>query len=81
MTFTALRDGLTDFITVNDAELASAMRLLLKTTHTLVEGAGAAGLAGLRVLAPRLAGQRVGIVLSGGNVDAATLKRVLNEEI
>ena len=81
MTFGALREGLTDFITVNDAELTSAMRLLLRTTHSLVEGAGAAGLAGLRVLAPRLAGKRVGIVLSGGNVDAATLKRVLNEEI
>ena len=81
MTFTALREGLTDFLTVNDAELASSMRLLLRTTHSLVEGAGAAGLAGLRVLAPRLAGKRVGIVLSGGNVDVGTLKRVLNEEI
>lgn len=81
MTFPALQEGLADFITVNDAELASAMRLLLRTTHSLVEGAGAAGLAGLRVLAPRLSGKRVGIVLSGGNVDAFRLRRVLNEEI
>jgi threonine dehydratase len=80
-TFTALREGLTDFITVKDAELASAMRLLLRTTQSLVEGAGAAGLAGLRVLALRLAGKQIGIVLSGRNMDAVTLRRVLNEEI
>lgn len=81
MTFATLLDGLAGFITVNDAEIASAMRLLLRTTHSLVEGAGAAGLAGLRALAPRLAHKRVGIVLSGANVDATTLRRVLNEEL
>jgi threonine dehydratase len=80
MTFGSLREGLVDFITVSDAEIASAMRMVLRTTHSLVEGAGAAGLAGLRVLAPRLAGKRVGIVLSGANVDAMTLLRILGEE-
>jgi threonine dehydratase len=78
LTFPALRDGLAGFITVTDGEIAEAMRVLLRTTHSLVEPAGAAGLAGLRALAPRLAGQRVGIVVSGGNVDEATLKLVLD---
>jgi len=78
MTFPALLEGLADFITVTDAEIADAMRLLLRTTHTLVEPAGAAGLAGLLRLAPRVAGRRVGIVLSGANVDSATLQRVLS---
>lgn len=81
MTFPALLSGLADFVTVTDAEIADAMRMLLRTTHSLVEPAGAAGLAGLRKLAGTLAGQRVGIVLSGANVDAATLQRVLGGEI
>ena len=80
-TFDALRAGLAGFITVTDAEIAEAMRLLLRTTHTLVEGAGAAGLAGLLRLRATLAGQQVGIVLSGANVDEASLRRVMNREI
>lgn len=80
LTFPVLLDGLEDFVTVSDAEIADAMRLLLRTTHSLVEPAGAAGLAGLRTLAPRLEGQRVAIVLSGANVDSATLRQVLAGE-
>jgi threonine dehydratase len=81
MTFQTLLDGLADFVTVTDAEIADAMRMLLRTTHTMVEPAGAAGLAGLRKLAPQLKGKRVGIVISGGNVDALTLRRVLAGEL
>ncbi|MEP7344590.1 MAG: threonine/serine dehydratase [Gemmatimonadaceae bacterium] len=81
LTFGALLEGLEDFVTVSDAEIAEAMRLLLRTTHSLVEGAGAAGLAGLIKLRERLAGQTIGIILSGGNADEATLKRVLLREI
>jgi threonine dehydratase len=81
MTFPALLDGLADFVTVTDAEIADAMRMLLRTTHSMVEPAGAAGLAGLRKLAPELAGKRVGIVLSGANVDSSTLQRVLSGEL
>jgi threonine dehydratase len=81
MTFQTLLDGLADFITVSDGEIADAMRLLLRTTHTMIEPAGAAGLAGLRKLAAKLEGQRVGIVISGANVDAATLQRVLSGSI
>ena len=81
MTFPTLLEGLEDFITVTDAEIADAMRMLLRTTHTMVEPAGAAGLAGLRKLAPKLEGKRVGIVLSGGNVDSSTLQRVLAGEL
>ena len=81
LTFPTLLEGLADFVTVTDAEIADAMRMLLRTTHTLVEPAGAAGLAGLRKLAPKLEGQRVGIVLSGANVDSATLRRVVSGEV
>jgi threonine dehydratase len=81
LTFPALLQGLTDFLTATEKEIAEAVRLLLATTHNLSEGAGAAALAGLLQLAPRLAGKKVGIILSGGNIDSATLARVLRREI
>ncbi len=80
-TFEALREGLAGFVTVTDAQIADALRLLLRTTHTLVEGAGAAGLAGLLKLRERLAGRHVGVILSGANLDEASLRRVMNREI
>ena len=80
-TFGALREGLAGFVAATDAEIAGALRLLLSTTHTLVEGAGAAGLAGLLKLRETLAGRTVGIVLSGANIDRETLRRVLDGEI
>jgi threonine dehydratase len=81
LTWDALREGLAGFVAVSDAELAEAVRLLLCTTHNLAEGAGAAGLAGLLRLREPLAGKTVAIVLSGANIDAATLRRVLTGEL
>lgn len=77
LTFPALREGLAGFVTVSDAEIAAALRLLLRTTHNLAEGAGAAGLAGLLKLREELADRRVAIILTGGNIDRTTLERVL----
>ena len=77
MTFEALRVGLRGFVAVEEAEIAEAIRILLSTTHNLAEGAGAAGLAGLFHLREELAGKKVGIVISGGNIDRETLRRVL----
>ena len=81
MTFSALREGLAGFVTVSEEEIAQAVRTLLVTTHNLAEGAGAAGLAGLMKLRRELEGKRVAVVLSGGNIDLATLRRVVNGEI
>ena len=66
---------------MTDAEIAQSVRDLLSITHNLVEGAGAVGFAGVRKLAPQLAGKRVGIVLSGGNLDTTMLRRILNLEL
>jgi threonine dehydratase len=77
LTFEALREGLAGFVTVSEEEMYQAIRDLLRTTANLPEGAGAAGLAGLRRLAPELAGQRVGIVMCGGNLSAAALRRAV----
>jgi threonine dehydratase len=81
MTFPALRGGLRGFVTVSDDALANACRVLLRTTHNLAEGAGAAGLAGLLTIAKTggLDGKSVGVVLSGANIDLATLARVITE--
>ncbi len=81
MTWETLREGLSGFVTVTEAELAEAVRLVVGKTHNLVEGAGAAGLAGLMKLRHELRGQRVGIILSGGNLDLPTLRSILNEQI
>jgi len=77
LTFDALRAGLAGFVTVTDDEIYAAVRDLLRLTHNLPEGAGAAGLAGLRKLAGELAGQRVGIVICGGNLSSAALARAV----
>jgi len=81
MTFDALRAGLAGFVVVEEAEIAEAVRLLLRTTHNLAEGAGATALAGLVRLRTALSGKKVAVVLSGGNIDAATLERVIRQEI
>src|SRR5256885_255795 len=80
-TFPALREGLAGFVKVSEGAIADAIRLLLRTTHNLAEGAGAAGLAGLLALRESLAGKAVGICISGGNIDQETLRRVVSREI
>jgi threonine dehydratase len=81
MTFDTLRDGLQDFVLVTDAEIAQAVRDLLRITHNVAEGAGATGLAGLHQLAPRLAGKTVGLVLCGGNLDTRRLAEILAAQV
>ncbi len=81
LTLPTLLDGLADFVTVTDAETADAVRLILATTHHLVEGAGAMGVAAARQLAPALQGQHVGVVFCGANMDSAVLRRILNHEL
>lgn len=77
VTWPALRDGLADFVLVDDAAITEGMRTLIDVTRQLPEGAAGAGVAGLRALAPQLAGQTVGIVLCGGNIGVEGLRRVL----
>jgi threonine dehydratase len=81
LTFPALREGLAGFVAAGEREIADALRLIRRATGEEVEGAGAAGLAGLLKLRGEFEGRAVGIVLSGGNIDAETLRRVLDGEI
>ncbi|HYV98596.1 MAG TPA: threonine/serine dehydratase [Gemmatimonadaceae bacterium] len=77
LTFGALLDGLRDFVAVSDDELYAAMRACWDHTHNMAEGAGAAGLAGLFALRERLAGKRVGVVISGSNANRKDVARVV----
>jgi threonine dehydratase len=81
LTFGALVDGLSDFITVTDAETAEALRVIISTTHHLVEGAGAMGVAAAMKLSDQLRGQRVGVVFCGANLDSGVLRKILNREM
>jgi threonine dehydratase len=75
--FDILRRGLDDVVTLAEDELAEGVRLALRTTHNLAEGAGAASLMAAMAERDRLAGKKVVCVMSGGNVDRATLKGIL----
>lgn len=77
MTFDALKSGLSDFVTVGEEEIHQGIRDYIRFTHNIAEGAGAAGLAGLKKLAPQLSGRQVGIVLCGGNLSGEMFKRAI----
>ena len=62
---------------VGEGEIEHAIVLLLEIEKTVVEGAGAAGLAALLAQPERFRGQRVGIVLSGGNIDPLMLSVII----
>ena len=64
-----IRGGVSRIVTVTDDEIAQAMRAYWTDTHNLAEGAGASPLAALMQEREAMAGRRVGLVLSGGNVD------------
>ncbi|HYB96343.1 MAG TPA: threonine dehydratase [Vicinamibacterales bacterium] len=75
--FSIYKPYLDDFVQLTEEELAGGVRLALRCTHNLAEGAGAAALAAAMKLRDQLTDQRVVCVMSGGNIDAATLRRVL----
>lgn len=74
-----MRQVLDDFVLVDDADIEAAILLLLEHTHNLAEGAGAAPLAAALQLQERLAGKKVVLVMSGGNLALDTLRRLLCE--
>jgi threonine dehydratase len=69
---------LDDFVLVGEEEIVHATRLMIEGTRNLVEPAGAAPLAAARRLRDRLAGQRVALVCSGGNISLGQLREVLS---
>ena len=69
--------GAARVVAVSEDAIAAAMRALYADTHNVAEGAGAAAFAALTEERDRQRGKRVGVVLSGGNVDAEVFRQVL----
>jgi threonine dehydratase len=74
-----MREYLNDFILVDDRDIDEAILLLLEHTHNLAEGAGAAPLAAALKIRDRLVGKKVVLIMSGGNLALAHLRRILVE--
>ncbi len=72
-----IQGGAERIVRVREAEIAGAMRACYEDTHNVAEGAGAAALAALLQERDRMRGKRVGLVLSGGNIDREMLAEVL----
>jgi threonine dehydratase len=70
-----IRKGASRIVQVTDDEVAAAIRAYWTNTHNLAEGAGAAALAAALQDKSKLRGKRVGLILSGGNIDFDLFKR------
>ena len=75
--FEIIRNGASHIVQVSDEEIAAAIRAYWIDTHNLAEGAGAAALAAALREKATLGGRRVGLILSGGNIDREVYLRVL----
>jgi threonine dehydratase len=82
-TFTSevIRELVDEIVLVSEAQLETAVSLLLQIEKTVVEGAGAAGLAAVMAHPEKFAGKNVGVVLCGGNIDTRLLANVLLRDL
>jgi threonine dehydratase len=74
-----IRENVDHIVRVSDAEIRSAMRIYFSATHNTVEGAGAASLAAALKEKNSIQGKRLGVILTGGNVDREVFANVLAE--
>ena len=77
LTLTIIRQRVDELLLVDEGDIEQAIVMLLEIEKTLVEGAGAAGLAALIRHPERFAGKRVGLVLCGGNIDPLLLASII----
>jgi len=78
VTFEMCREHVDDFILVREENIIKAIGLLLARQHQIVEGAGAVGVAAMMEDPERFADRKVGVVISGGNVETELIKKALN---
>src|ERR1700744_44894 len=76
-----VRDLIDDIVLVSEDQLEAAVSMLISIEKTVVEGAGAAGLAAVLSMPERFAGRNVGLVLTGGNIDTRLIASVLTREL
>lgn len=77
ITFPIIRRDVADILTVSDAELVDCMRFAAERMKLVIEPTGCLGFAAARQQKERLAGKRVGVLISGGNVDIARFSELL----
>jgi threonine dehydratase len=70
-----------DIVLVTEDQIERAVAMLIAIEKTVVEGAGAAGLAAVLAAPERFAGRNVGLVLTGGNIDTRLIASVLTREL
>jgi threonine dehydratase len=81
LTFPIVQNLVADILLVSDNEMIETLRFLLERMKVLVEPSGAVAAAAVRHRKVDLAGQRVGVILSGGNVDLARLAEYLTAAV
>ena len=81
LTLPIIRELVDDILLVDESEIEEAVRLLLEIEKTVVEGAGAAGLAALIKYRNRFVGHKIGIILSGGNIDLPILAEIVQRSM
>jgi threonine dehydratase len=72
--------GVDRIVQVTDDEVSAAMRTMFECTHNVCEGAGAAALAAATQEAQQIAGRKVAVIASGGNIDQDVFADVLNRK-
>jgi threonine dehydratase len=77
---TIIKRGAARVLQLSEDDIAEAVRSYFQDTHNVAEGAGAAPLAGLMQERARMAGKRVAVILSGGNIDTSVYRRLLAGE-
>jgi threonine dehydratase len=81
LTFAVARPLVEDVVLVEEAYLERAVALFANVEKTIAEGAGAAGLGALLAHVNRFRGSKVGLILTGGNIDSRLLASVLTREL
>ena len=81
LTLPIVRALVSDVILVDEAHLERAVNAFLTSQKTMAEGAGAAGLAAMLVAPEKFRGRKVGLVLSGGNIDPRVLASIMVREL
>jgi threonine dehydratase len=76
----AMTRGASRMVLVSEDEMAEAMRIYFDATHQIAEGAGAAPLAALLQESQRMAGRKVGLILTGSNITRSWVSQVLSGE-
>jgi threonine dehydratase len=79
-TFEIIRRDVTDILTASDEELIECMRFFATRMKIVTEPTGCLAFAGARAFGKRLAGQRVGVIVSGGNIDAERMAALLGRQ-